>query len=1535
MVRFLVHHATTVILAVLVVFVFGLVSYLGLPRESAPDVEIPVVIVSTPYVGVSPADVESLVTIPLENELASLTDVKRMNSSSAEGVSIVSIEFEPEVDIDDALQKVRDRVNKAGPKLPDDAEQPSVSEVSFDDVPIMLVTIAGIGDEQALKKLAEDLEEEVTRIPGVLEAEVTGGRDREIRVQVLPQRLAHYGLSMNDVVSAIERENVNIPGGDVVAGRASVLLRTPGEFSSPDDIERVAIKRVGDRPVFVSDVARVVDTFEDRTTYSRMRGETSVTLSVKKRAGTNMLDLADAVRAKVAEQAADWPDGVVYEVLGDQSENVANMVSELQNNIITALLLVVGVLFVFMGARNSLFVAVAIPLSMLVSFLVLDMLGFTLNMVVLFSLILALGMLVDNAIVVVENVYRHMEMGKDHLTAAIDGTNEVAMAVAASTATTVAAFFPMVFWSGIMGQFMGYLPKTVIIVLTASLVVAIGILPVLTSRLMSVPADATPHDPDEDDRPVDRAELGPVMARYLDVLRWSLRHRYLTVAAGVASLVVSVIAYGFLSHGVEFFPATAPDRAVVSVRLPEGTDLEATDRAVRGIETILTQVDNIENFVAEVGVSGGGNPLAGAMASPNEARVTVDFLPSADKAEPGETLRIENTFLTMAKMRAAFSQLPGIEIAVEAQEMGPPVGDPIAVEVSGKDFDVVGEAAFQLMREIAKIDGTTELKTDYRVGRPELRLRVDRGAAKRVGVSTQEIGGAVRTAIAGSKASALRDGEDEYDIVVEVAPEWKTDLQRILDLRIPGREDTSPSTFPVPLSAVASYELAGGAGTIKHVDQDVTVTITGDVERADQEAMIREEVSAFLATWDGPPGIGTRMGGAAEEQEAAVAFLAWAFALAVALIMMVLVAQFDSIALPAIIIFTVLLSLVGVLWGLILTGTSFVIMMTGIGIISLAGVVVNNAIVLLDYVQQLEAKGLPSDEALLRAGITRFRPVMLTAVTTALGLIPMAIGASIDFTKFSLILGSSSAQFWGPMAVAVIFGLSFATLLTLVMVPTLYAIWMEVRERLQAMWSRRGHGATATAKVLLPALLPLALLAPSVAQAEVLTLKAAMAAAEENNLQLRLVREKTLQAKTLKWQALSSVMPKLVANGSFVVNEYEVTFGGQEIDFDVPPFPEPPDLNIPFFGIPPEIQDYLDELTDFGNSFADIGDSFSDLSQETVVQPKTNFSADFTVQQPILNGQAFPAWQGAKRVYRAALADEARAVRQVRGAVAQAYYGLRSARESVAVSQANKGLAEQQLELATRQVAAGYADELAKMQAEVAIYRAERDVLQSKEQLVQAEQAFARVTGLRSVGELADPPLVEVPQDLEDAVTTARSDRQDVVAASLRVEAARNERTGRDLEWLPSIDLTFSELYNQNATFGLPNWQWRLAINLNWTIWDGGYRIARSRELASKSRAAQLAVEDLRNDIEEEVRTLWMRLSRAEEALEVVTQEEAVASEALRRAETRASAGKANWLDVEVARTQLQAARLGVVVERANRDLAAVQLLVAMGRYEG
>lgn len=1520
MIAWFVRNAAPIFVATFAILLAGGISYSTLPRESSPDVKVPFIMVTTPYVGVSPKDIESLVSIPIENEIAGVKGLKEMKSTSSEGVSIVFLEFEPDVVIEDAIQKVRDRVDRAKAKIPEDTEDPLVREVSFTDIPVMIVTVAGPQDETVLKQLVENLEEEVSRIPGVLEAQISGGTEREFRVLVDPGRMDHYGVTLDDVINGLRRENVNIPGGNVKTGAGNVLLRVPAELKGAPNLEETPVAVKGGHVVRISDIARVEDSLAERTTYARMNGQAAVSLRVKKRTGANIVSVADEVKTIVASQAEGWPEGVAYRVLADQSVQIRNMVSELQNNILTALVLVVSVILFFMGVRNSLFVAVAIPLSMFGSFAVLSVMGFTLNMVVLFSLILALGMLVDNAIVVVENVYRHMELGKSARQASVDGTREVAWAVIASTATTVAAFFPMVFWGGIMGQFMGYLPKTLIIVLIGSLLVAIAILPVFTSRLMSVKRDkkAVTESEAEAEARLRAAEDARfenpdgIMGAYRRLLEFSIGYRYVVFGAGIAGLILTFVIYGLFNPGTEFFPTTEPNRAIVAVRGPDGTDLNTTDRIVRQVETILGAERNVDVFVSEVGVAGGGGgPLLGTNSSPQSARLTVDFLKHSTNVEEGETPRFESTDLTLLRIREQLALITGAEITVEPENLGPPVGADIAVEVRGKDFDKVGAAAQRVKRAISGIDGIVDLSDDYRVNRPELALRIDRGAAKQAGVNTGLIGNTVRTAVAGTTATTVRDGEDEYDVKVSLAPEFTEDVQGVMSLKLPGRQEKDPNIYAVPLSAVASYQLAGGTGSVRHIDQELTVTITGDVLEGQPVNEKQKEVTDLLATFDLPDGITAGLTGASTEQAEAANFLLWAMGVAVVLIALVLVTQFNDLIQPLIILLTVLLSLIGVLWGLLITNTPFGIMMTGIGVISLAGVVVNNAIVLLDYVAQLRQEGHSVDDALVRAGMTRFRPVMLTAITTVLGLVPMALGIAVEVDAWwigaggmsipvptlNLIIGSQSSAFWGPMAVAVIFGLSFATLLTLVMVPTLYSIYVDIMRLFRRNQSANGVKATAAsvAKVAL-GIVGMGYLLGSPEVADAATLTDAWRAAEAHSPQLQLAAEAEHLARTQRMQAWALVSPRV----SGAVNYTYLSYGDVTLDF------------FSFLG------------TDL--PFEDI------LPPPTTIQRGSNWDGRLTLSQPVFNGSALPLLNGAYKQVEAASLERRSALAQVRAGVARAFFGVQAAREAENLAASAVNTSNLQLDLAERQFDAGLATRRAILQGKLRVAQAKRDLQRAVEQRLVAEEAFTHLTGMPRETELSGRFESAAPASFEEAVEQALASRPDLVAQRIRANVASLQTTAETMAWVPQINANLTGLYNQTPGFANQKSFWTLGVSMEGNLWDGGARLAAIRTAASQERQAALVVTQAEYDAQTEVRSAWEAYHRAKINVESVDAELLLAEDSLDLAQRGFEAGTTTFLEVEQAQLGLQSTQLARLQARIDLDLTLVDLMAATGQ---
>ncbi len=1003
----------------------GFLSYQSLPRESTPSISIPIVFVATPYFGVSPADIENLVTQPIEKHLEELPNVKEISSTSSEGISTVIIEFETDVDISNAIQKVREEVDLARTEIPEDAEESTIREINFDDIPILVINVAGTHSLVTLKDIAENLELRIEQISGVLDVTVAGGLEREVQVNVDPDRLVYYRLELDDIIETIREENLNMPGGSIQTGTLRYAVRVPGEFTTPEEIGALVIKTRNRQPIAIEDVAEVRFGFKEKATYARLNGLPCVSLNVQKRSGENLIQIADAVKELLEVERERLPKTVTLAVLADQSKDIRSMISDLENNIISGLILVVFVLFMFMGVRNALFVAIAIPLSMLISFIVIEALGYTLNMVVLFSLILALGMLVDNAIVIVENIYRHREEGAPLMRAAREGVREVAVPVCTSTLTTLCAFAPMLFWPGIIGDFMSYLPATLIITLSASLFVGLIINPTVCSVLLTVNSNRQ-----------DQRWLMIVRQRYSRILMWALAHRASVMVITLSALAGMIMLYGVIGKGVEFFPSTEPNQAYIDVNTAIGTKLDISDEIVRQAEALIQGVPDMSQYVASVGAS--PNPQdfsAGGGGTPHKSRIIVDFIERQD--------REQSSFETVEMIRKRMEDLIGADVEIITPQTGPPTAAPVNIEIVGEDFAVLSRLAQETVLLIENIPGLVDLKDDYDSGKPELKVEIDREQAALLDLNTAEIARAIRTAINGTEASKYRVGEEEYDIVVRFAePERSTfaDLERI---------HINHDDQLISLITLARTRVAGGVGSIKRKDQERVLTIEGDVEGrlANDVLMDVQEALDDLAL---PEGYTLRYAGENVDQEEATAFLSKAFLIALILITLVLVTQFNSIAMPFIIMMSVVLSLIGVLFGLIVTATPFGIIMTGIGVISLAGVVVNNAIVLIDYIRKLRNRGLGRQEAIVQGGVTRLRPVLLTAITTILGLIPLTTGFSFNFMTMSLEVGGESSQWWGPMGVAVIFGLTFATVLTLIVVPVMYDFI--------SGWTERGDG---------------------------------------------------------------------------------------------------------------------------------------------------------------------------------------------------------------------------------------------------------------------------------------------------------------------------------------------------------------------------------------------------------------------------------------------------------------------------------------------
>lgn len=1033
-----VNNKVTVYILVAIIVLFGIFSYNNIPKESAPSITIPNIFVSTLYFGVSPKDMENLVTQEIEKEVKGIKDVKKVTSISQESFSMVNIEFNPEVEIDDALQKVRDKVAIAKTKMPTDIEEPTITEINLSEQPMLYVNLSGNLGLAALKDIADKLSDEIEVIPGVLNADVKGGLEREVKVNIDADRLKYYNLTFNDVIQKISFENQSIPGGSVDVGNQNYLVRVPGQYEDPEKIRDIVVKADNEQPIYIRDVAQVIYGFKDRTTLARENGQESVTIVIKKRSGENIIRIADEVKSMLEEKKATFPEGLKVSYTGDESHHIKNTVHELENGIITGFLLVCIILLASMGLKNAFLVATSIPFSFFISFIVLDAFGVTMNIVVLFALILVLGIIVDDAIVVTENIYRLQETeGFSPHDAAIEGPREVQFPVTIATFTIISSFAPLLFFPGIVGQFMRYLPITLIVCLFSSLFVALIINPVLSSQFIDYKKDR-----EKLERKtkwynfITRFHLwfdkmfAKIVRKYEKTLRFALRHRKLTIGGTVAFLFIVFFTYGALNNGIEFFPEVEPQQAFIYVNMPVGTNLDKSNEVTKVVEDKLPPFKDLEYYQTNVGSeigTGFGSDVS------NKSTITLSFY---DKAE-----RSQSSFKTIEEIRNAIENITTADVRIQKMTGGPPTGPPINIEISGDDFVELGAISEEVKKLIKDVPGMKDLKDDFDEARPEIKITVDREKAALYGLNTTTIASNVRTAINGTTASKYRIADKEYDITVRLDSLQRENIMAIQNIYLPGKDGAK-----VPLSSVAKIEFSGGLGAINRKDLKRVVTVSANAEgRLGNDVL--NDVKAILKNYNMPMGYNISYTGEQESQEESQGFLGQAFVVSLLLVFFFLVIEFNSVTSPIIIMFTVVLSLIGVLIGLLVTQTPFGIIMTGIGIIALGGIVVRNAIILLDFQVELEKRGLSKEESVIQSGMIRLRPVFLTAAATILGLVPLTTGVDFDWRSFSWVIGGENTAFWRPMGVAIIFGLTVATFLTLIVVPAIFISVSKIKER--------------------------------------------------------------------------------------------------------------------------------------------------------------------------------------------------------------------------------------------------------------------------------------------------------------------------------------------------------------------------------------------------------------------------------------------------------------------------------------------------------
>jgi multidrug efflux pump subunit AcrB len=1089
-----------------------------MPKSLYPDIVMPTIMVQTVYPGNSPADIENLITRPLEKEIKSVKGLKKLTSSSIQDNSSVIVEFNTDIELKVALQDVKDAVDKAKSDLPRDLDMdPMVMDIDFSEFPILNINLSGDFSLDELKIHAEYLQDEIESFTEISKVEITGLLDKEIRVEADLYLMESSQVSFSDIESAIAYENTSIAGGNVLIGNTRRMVRTSAEFKSAEEIGNIIVKHEKGNIVYLKDIATVTDGYEERESFARLDTQPVVSLNVVKKSGENLLEATSKIMSLLATAKSNnlLPQNLTISITNDQSEQTRDQLSNLENSIIFGVILVVLVLLFFLGLRNALFVGMAIPLSMFISFVVFGGMGTTMNMVVLFALILALGMLVDNAIVVIENIDRiYKKEGLSKFEAAKQGVGEIAVPIISSTLTTLAAFFPLLFWDDLMGEFMGYIPMTLIIVLGSSLFVALVINPVFASRFMQKDNRKEVSKPKLKKTTIYAALISIVFyllgapmlgslaliygllnllnslyltpwsywfqdtllvrleERYSKTLNWALDgRRPLKLLAGTFGLLIfSIMFFALMKPNVEFFPVNEPKYINVFLEMPEATDVIATDSIARIVEQdIIGILSPYEHIVSSVltnvgaGTSDPNEMGGGSGNTPHKARITINFVEFKyrDGIATGDVMK---------ELSASIKVLPGVEISVDKNRDGPPMGRPINMEITGENFEDLLFLAEDIQQKIEKekIPGIEGLKVDLELSKAEMLVQIDRDMARRLGVSTSQVGSTIRTALFGKEVSKFKDGEDEYPITLKLADKYRYNVSSLMNQSITFRSQSNGRIMQIPISSVANYSYNNTFGSVNRKDMKRQVTLYSNVIEGYNENAINDQLKKLLADYPMPENCDLQFTGKQQEQAQTQDFLSKALLIAVALITLILVSQFNSVFKPVIIIMTVLFSTIGVFLGLAIFNMDFVIIMTGIGIVSLAGIVVNNAIVLIDYIDLIKSRkkeelGLDDSEELdyqnsidsiREAGQKRLRPVLLTAITTVLGLLPLATGMNINFstllTEFNpqIFFGGDNAIFWGPMAWTVIFGLTFATFLTLVIVPVMYLLTDKLKTKI-------------------------------------------------------------------------------------------------------------------------------------------------------------------------------------------------------------------------------------------------------------------------------------------------------------------------------------------------------------------------------------------------------------------------------------------------------------------------------------------------------
>lgn len=1088
-------NKTSVYVLIFIITVFGIMSYYSIPKEQFPEIVIPQIVINSVYPGTSPSDMENLVTRPLEKNMKSISGVKKITSRSVQDFSAIIVEFNTGIEIRDAKQKVKDAVDKTRKDLPVDPSfiEPSVTDIDLSEIPIQYINLSGDIPLARLKKYADDMQSRIESLTEITRVDIAGALDREIQVNIDMYKMRVAGLTFRDVDQAISLNDMTVSGGNIDLQGMSRSISVVGEVQNIDEIRNIIISTTSGAKIKLRDIATVRDSFHEPENYARYDGKNVITLNVIKKSGENLLDASDKIGAIITDmKQTKLPANLTVEITGDQSRYTRNTINELNNTIIIGFILVTIVLMFFMGLVNAIFVALSIPLSMAIAYIFLPVIGFTMNMLVMFSFIFALGIVVDDAIVVIENTHRiHRQYREAISISAKRAAGEVFEPILSGTLTTLAPFVPLAFWPGVIGNFMIYIPVTLIVTLFASLIVAYIINPVFAIDFMK-------HD--DDDQPVTRVQIlktvawfllgalvfyllrkpgianlivfisisyvlhnlygykifrrfqtkviPAMMRRYENLLKWVLKgKRPGRLLWGMIGLFVfTILLMNIVKPKVVFFPDNEPNTINTFIKMPIGTEIAVTDSVARIVERRIMRLlgpDNpvVESIVTNVAFLASDNNFDNSTKSSNLAKIAVNFV-EYDKRNG------KNTNIYLAEMRNSIKDIPGAEIVVDKTKNGPPTGKPVNIEIAGDNLDelVSTSESFKRFIDSLQIGGIEELKSDFASTKPELLINLDRERANYEGITAAAVGDAIRTGLLGKEVAKYREGEDQYPIMLRFKEDQRKDLEQLLNLTITYMDMNSGVLRKIPLSAVAHVDYINSYGLINRLNLKRVITLSSNVLAGYNANIINNQIRKAIPDFKIPSDVTMRITGEQEDQQESMTFLSKAMMISLFLIMFILITQFNSMSKALIIVSEVIFSLIGVLLGYMIFGMTISIIMTGMGIVALAGIVVRNGILLVEFTDVLKKKGVKTRQAIMEAGKIRITPVVLTATATILGLIPLAIGLNINFQTLlsslnpHIYFGGDNVMFFGPLSWTIIFGLSFATFLTLIMIPVMYLV---------------------------------------------------------------------------------------------------------------------------------------------------------------------------------------------------------------------------------------------------------------------------------------------------------------------------------------------------------------------------------------------------------------------------------------------------------------------------------------------------------------